>query len=159
MGYSASTATLLQALTSYQRDVRSQNMGSVSLEAHADINALGQQSRFGQLKVLSGGLNADSEYVDDTNFRFLAPAGGDRLVYGAASVRSGPLVIGDIYHVWTSTVAWIRYGTVAITSFVGTSYPAMPYTVYPLYATTTEQYVSVIRDTANGVLYVGRADQ
>jgi hypothetical protein len=162
MGYSSSAITLLQALTTFREDASTANtIGSICLEAYSnkDLTADESYQRLGQLKVLPGGVDIDGNFVDMVNFTFEAPSGGATLAYSNASVRTGPYTTGNFYHIFATTLAWIRYGTVAITASVGAGgYPIMPYTVYPFTPTSTLAYIAVIRDTADGTLYVGRAD-
>lgn len=168
MGYSSGPSYAVMRALSRRGDISSYDSrywAEVSLDAHVDPCTGGSRnSRTGILKVVSGGLSLSNEYTPAVEYgTFQTSTDGGSFAYSNVSVNSGDLVGGfpadivRVYHIYVTTQAWLMFGDNTITVAVDAGYPMMPYTVYPFTASNGYDCFAVIRDSADGKAYYGRA--
>ena len=107
---------------------------------------------------IAGVAGDGTSLVSFPQYSFRPQSGaGRRAAITSASARLGPMTVNKYHQIIVTTMCWVRFGTVTVTATYATDFPLAPGTY--LYLPTTDlDYVAFIRDTADGVIAIGRAE-
>ena len=110
-------------------------------------------------EAVVAGTGGSGNIIPVAAARFHPVAGqGGKVAIGAASVNFGPLPHGKAIHFFTDTVCWVNTGGAAVVAASGDT-PIQNGPVYEYTATdATDDYIAIIRDTADGNIWYGQAE-
>lgn len=81
---------------------------------------------------------------------------GDNIAFTATATRSGQLTIGGRYWLWATKSCYLAFGDNSIDA-TSSDFPLPPGAVVEYMPSTDRDYISAIRITDTGILYIGRA--